>query len=274
MEKKHAREPKRQPRPTPLPPTLDKDVLVDMESELLSCARAGEVPRALSLLEELKEAGVETRKHFMLALQACATSGQYEDASGLLYQLEKARLGPDHDAYHYAIDACGIPGEEAGRYAFGLWDEMQKRGLGPNLVTYNRIITTLVRTGMLKEAEEKFNEAVNLGYMDLFTNRGRFLDVQDVSIEVAELAVRLAVLDRAKMHAVRTAGKGGFYVLTGPANKNTAVKQQAILRVLKEEFGLKVRVDPAKFGRINIRGAQVQELGRELLEAANKEARF
>lgn len=256
------------PREVKTPYQLEREQqYAEMEAELRGCAEDGEVPRAMSLLEEFKEDRFYLGpRHFLQALQACEVAGSYEDAGQLLKDMEKARKGPDHEAYHAAIASCAGQGEDAARYSLQLFDEMQQRGLMPNLVTYNRIITALVKNGFHDDAKDKFQDATRLGYMECFTNRARFLDVQDLTIEVAELVVRLAVEDRAKMMVKRKAGKGGFYVLTGPANKRTALKQQAILRVLREEYGLKVRVDPAKFGRVIIRGTELQELGIEMME--------
>lgn len=237
------------------------------EQAMEEYAEAGSWSRALQLLDLMDSKSVSrTPRAWMSAATACAKSGCWAEALGLFQAMDKVKVLPDHAFYNTAIDAC----QEQGAYiqAAQLLAEMRQRGLPPNSDTYIKVISMLARGGQLQEAKALYDEANIQGLFTVWTNRARFLDLQDLPVEVAEVAIRSAVEERAEATLRGTAGKGGFYVLTGAANKRTAYKQQAVLRVMRDEYGLKVRIDPAKFGRMQVRGTELQRLGQEREMAA------
>lgn len=237
------------------------------EQAMEEYAEAGSWSRALQLLDLMESKSVSRTPHaWMSAATACAKSGCWAEALGLFQAMDKMRVLPDHAFYNTAIDAC----QEQGAYieAAQLLAEMRQRGLPPNSDTYIKVISMLARGGELQKAKALYEEANIQGLFTVWTNRARFLDLQELPVEVAEVAIRLAVEERAQATLRGTAGKGGFYVLTGAANKRTAYKQQAVLRVMRDEYGLKVRVDPAKFGRMQVKGTELQRLGQEREMAA------
>lgn len=255
----------KRPRRMPVITAADEERL-SYEGNLKEC-EDGAWSRALELLNIMGSRGIRRTRHaWASATAACARAGRWEEAAGLLQAMGVANVPPDHIAYSNAIEAC----EEHGAYqhAARLLIEMKQRGLPPNLDAYAKVLRLLVQGGRPQEAAALYQEANNQGLFSVWTNRARFLDLQELSAEVAEVVVRFAVEERAKAMVGGKAGRGGFYVLTGPANKKTAFKQQAVLRVMREEFGLKVRVDPAKFGRMQVRGTELQRVGNERLMAS------
>lgn len=246
-----------------VPPTAEEIEQGEIEVELQGCAPAGAWECAGQLLERLRNRSLPIRRQsWNFALKAAAMAGRWEVASALLDTMGEATMPPDHTAYHAAIEAC--EGEAASQQVLKLVRVMLASGLSPNMVTYLKVLTKLLQQGLNDEAQELFLEAYEKGFLQMWTDRGRILDVQELPIEVAEVAVRYAVEERAEGTLGSTAGKGGFYVTTGPGfNKATNTKQDAVLRVLRQEYGLKVRVDPAVNGRVKVRGTELQQLAQE-----------
>jgi len=242
---------------------LADEVTLAYEADLKTCEDAGNWSHALDLLGFMRSDGVKvSRRAWTSGMGACARGGRWAEALRLMADMDKAREPPDHTAYNAAIEACGEQG--AHQQAGQLMLEMRQRGLQPQMDTYARLLRVLVQNGMTEDARSLYQEASTHGFFDVWVNRGRFLDLQEFPIEVAEVILRFAVEERADEMARRgKAGKGGFYVLTGQAHKSTAYKQQAVLRIMREEFGLKVRVDPARFGRVQVRGMELKRIGEE-----------
>jgi len=142
--------------------------------------------------------------------------------------------------------------------AMSLLQEMKRRALMPTLDIYTQVLMVLLKSGCQKEAQEFYEEAQAQHLFSVWSKKGHNLNVQELPVEVAEMVVRAAIVERSQ--STRKAGKGGFCVLTGPASKSTAFKQKAVLKVMREEYGLKVRVDPAKFGRVTVKADELKRL--------------
>jgi len=241
------------PRPTP-----EELSRLDTEQALIKCAQEGQGEEALRLLGELEAYGRPSRENWNTAVEACAKQGLQSEAIELLERMDKVRIPPDHVAYHSAIEACRSSNE-----GLRLLREMRDRGLPPNMFSYKAAITLLAEKGQKEEATSLWREAEAQGLFPVWKNAGRNLDVTEYPIPMAEIIVRCAVEDRATWLAKSKAGKGDFWVLTGSATKPTSQKQQAVVRVMREEYGLKVRVEPALFGRCRVRGDELKRLGQE-----------
>uniref|UniRef100_A0A7S4V8N9 Pentacotripeptide-repeat region of PRORP domain-containing protein n=1 Tax=Alexandrium monilatum TaxID=311494 RepID=A0A7S4V8N9_9DINO len=255
-----------QGRPKP-PPSLEEQTVRGYERDLADCEERGDWARALELLGWMATDRVQrARRAWASAAGACARAGRWVEATRLLEDMDEARVPADHGAFSAAIEACEEQG--AHEHATKLMLDMGRRGLPAQLDTYSKYLRVLVQNGRVEDARALYAEANTLGLFSVWVNRGRFLDLQEVPIEVAEVVLRFAVEERADtMVRQGKAGKGGFYVLTGQANKATAFKQQAVIRVMREEFGLKIRVDPARFGRVQVRGTELRRIGEERLRA-------
>eukprot|EP00929_Paragymnodinium_shiwhaense_P003650 TRINITY_DN104240_c0_g1_i1.p1 TRINITY_DN104240_c0_g1~~TRINITY_DN104240_c0_g1_i1.p1 ORF type:complete len:383 (-),score=98.89 TRINITY_DN104240_c0_g1_i1:186-1334(-) len=245
------------------------------ESSLEECAAEGDYTRAMGLIDDMRERGIwRTLPIWHGVLKACAEAGKAQEAANLITEMnEEGKVAPDHIALHAMLDALIRGCENGDAYCNGdegmakmqhVFSEMPLRGMLPNVLTYMKGVTYLAKAHRDEEALEMYQLASKEGHFELFTNRGRFLDLQDVPLEVAMIAVRDAVEKRSSMMATTgKAGREGFYVLTGQATKKAAYKQQAVMSVLQEEFGLKLRLDPIKFGRLLVRGEELKRVGME-----------
>lgn len=241
------------------PPTPQQRDQLAYEKALEECIGTKNYKRALNLLDLMAFRGLERRREaWTNAVKTCGKAGRPEEAQQLLRSMRGAGHTPDHHAYHCTVEACKLKGDP--KTALSLLREMREEGFPPNGPTYTQVITALVQGGYREEARDLYFEAQEQGMYHVWGKDHRFLDLQELNIPMARVAMRAAIEERS---VVQKAGRGGFYVLTGPANKRDAQKQAAILSVIRSEFGLKVRVDPSKFGRVLIKGDQLKRLGLE-----------
>ncbi|CAE8595348.1 unnamed protein product, partial [Polarella glacialis] len=242
--------------------TFTKDGLWEEAVAHLKVMEAEGVPRVLAV--------------WKFAVKACSQAGQWQEATRLLNAMfdAKERVAPDHSCFHAAMDACEVEGKmqpEALLHPRELLKQMQLRGLMPTAFSYAKVLKMFMDSGNRKEAEALYAEVTRQGLLSVWHNGGNILDLQDVDIAVAQVVIRFAVEERASNIARARAGRGGFVVITGKSSKSEAHKQHAVIRIMKEEYGLKVRVDPAKFGRLRVRTEELERLGKERL--AKEEAR-
>lgn len=231
------------------------------EASLAECAKAASWARAVRLLDLMNARNLpRERVAWTSAAAACGKAGRVVESLAIAEAMEKKGIRPDQAVYHSVLEACDAQGD-AMRMA-QLLDKMSTQGIMPNVVTYHKVLVPLVQAGLMEEAMQLYRQASKMGVFNLWSVRGRFVDLEDIPIEVAQLAIRDIVEDKADQMVGTKAGKGGFFVLTGPAKKTSAHKQQAILSILRE-CGLKARVDPAKFGRLRVRFGGLQRLGQQ-----------
>lgn len=248
------------PKPPPSPEELE---LEQFEGDLAACAEDGAWLRAADFLETMKERGVKrSTKAFNYALRACAKDFRWEEASKLIETMWKDDVPPDHMSYLHFMEACGQP-STVGKVT-EIMQEMSRRGLVPNVNTYMKAMEILMKMGLEKKADALLTEAGQRGMLSVWTNDGNVLDLRDLTVEVAKLVTRFAVEERAIRLTGRKAGRGGFSIVTGHANsKKTAIVQNAVLNVLREEYDLKVRMAPTSFGRVYLSTTALTELGME-----------
>lgn len=228
-----------------------------------------EAPEARKLLREMREKDLPPVMYaYHSALAVCANATAWQDAKELLQEMEKDRLTPDHTAYHFTMDAGRVPSGAPVDFAEGLFKEMQMRGMMPTSDSYTKVILAYLQQGNEKAAENFFREAVRQGLLQIWTNGGVFLQLYDYPTEVAVFILRLAISDRAKDLVGRKAGKRTIHVLTRqpemPRNlPGQGLLESTVMGVLAE-FGIKGRVEPSDFGRIRIRGEELERYGCEL----------
>lgn len=267
--------PASQPTSFPMPPPervqkrvplSEKQIeMLELEDDLQDCAEKGNWEQALTVLEDLNSRGLDrTTRAWTFAATACAMQGQWEQAVALLTSMENATVKPNHKTFHSVLEACEQDFMGAHHQVNELMMGLRRNGLLPQLVHYVKAIGILAKVQQFEKATEYYEEASQLGLFDVWVDRGRSLDVRELPTEVAEVVLRAELEKRAVWNAGGKAGKGGFYVLTGSSAKATAFKQRALVRIMKEEYGLKVRIEPAKFGRFLVKNDELVRAGREI----------
>jgi len=245
----------------PPPPTSPEDQdRLSYEAALQVCGESGDWKQAVQLLDLMAVREVERRlSAWNSALAACATARNWEKASELLTNMRAADLTPDHDSYHAVAEASA---EEAPELALEMMSEMREKGLVPALTTYCRVIEGLSRNSMQDAALEEFRKARDQGVFQLWSRSGN-LDLTELPNEVAQVATHAAIVERAESLVERKAGRGGVYIFTGPSTRKGNFLQRDVLKVL-QDFGLKVRKDPERLGRMLVPFSELQRLGKEL----------
>ncbi|CAM9995223.1 unnamed protein product, partial [Ectocarpus sp. 12 AP-2014] len=111
-----------------------------------ACARGRNWELALSLLDEMREAGLSP-DHFTYgsAVSAMARTGQWRRALGLLRRMAGEGLRPNVVCYGAAVDACAKGGQW--ERAVGLLQEMRDAGVEPDRICYNAAINACAQSG-------------------------------------------------------------------------------------------------------------------------------
>ena len=227
-----------------------------------------EVSDARQLLREMKEENLLVVNAYHGVLSVCANATAWQEAKEVLKEMEQERLGPDHTSYHLAMDAAGRGSGAPSDFAEGLFKEMQMRGMMPTSDTYTKVIHSYLHQGNEKSAGDFYREAARQGLLQIWTNGGVFLQLYDFPTDVALFLLRLSIVDRANQLVGRKAGKRTIHVLTKepemPANPpGQGLLESHVLGVLKE-YGIKGRVEPSDFGRVRIRGEELERFGCEM----------
>jgi len=259
------------PRPPTVQPVGPTEEELAVQRYVEKIVLSEEVGEARSLLGEMRSEGLPlVMDAWKAALGVCANaSSASEPAMQLLEEMTKERLTPDHECYHFAMDA-GIKDQGAGgNFVADLLKEMERRALMPTQESYTRVLRSHIQNGNERFARRIFREATRKGLLPCWQNRGLVLQLAEWPIDVATFILRVAVVDRAReLGGRRKAGKTTMHVLTReagvPKQKDEGGRlEREVLRILKEEYGLKARAEPSDFGRIRIRGSELERLGLE-----------
>ena len=133
---------------------------------LTACNSCGQGERTLSILEEMKAAGVEASvKSYNLAIKACeGRPGQrlrLEDvavALKLYEEMREAGMHPDIVTYGTLIELCA-EGRQ-GALARRLRERMDEDGVRPNVVVLTSLLKALARAGLVDECLAVFSKMV------------------------------------------------------------------------------------------------------------------
>lgn len=226
---------------------------------------------ALDLLEKMKERrlprGIDVWFH---GYRACCAAGAWEEAEKVILAMaSEDRLSPEHRFFHAALDGMyrGQASSPPNEFAENLLQDMQMRGMSPTAVTYQKAVEAVMRAGNRSIADAFFETAEKRGLLTIWINKGVALRLFDMPKAMARIVLRYAVEQRAISLTGRKAGKRGITILTeDPGGKKQASLEADVLRVLREQYKLKAK-NTAGFGRIDIRGEDLERLGHELLAA-------
>ena len=98
-----------------------------------ACEKGGQWEKALELLREMSDRGIEPNViSYSAAISACEKGSQWEKALDLLREMSDRGIEPDVISYSAAISAC----EKGGQWekALDLFQEMANCGIEPNVI--------------------------------------------------------------------------------------------------------------------------------------------
>ncbi|CAN4124131.1 unnamed protein product [Withania somnifera] len=121
-----------------------------------SYCEMGEIELAMEKLKEMEEKGVEiTVVSFTTILHSLYKRGKNEKAEKVWNEMVKRGCGPDVGAYNVKImNIQGGDPEGVKR----LIEEMRDVGLKPDTISYNYLISCYCRNGMMNEAEKVYTD--------------------------------------------------------------------------------------------------------------------
>ncbi|KAM0941268.1 putative tetratricopeptide-like helical domain superfamily [Dioscorea sansibarensis] len=122
--------------------------------------KAGEVDRARKVLDEMSIAGVPAnRVTYNVLLKGYCQKLQLDKAKELAKEmLERKGLEPNVVSYNILIDGCILLDDSAGALAY--FNEMRERGIAPSKVSYTTLMKAFALSGQPKLAHQVFDEMV------------------------------------------------------------------------------------------------------------------
>jgi len=131
--------------------------------------------------------------------------------------------------------------------ALAVFERAKARGFEPDIITYSAVISACETCGRLSEACALLFEACSRGcFSNVHSVRGA-LDLHELSVPVARMAVRSALEERVGQKSDEgqfggswaTSKKGDFVIITGRGKHSKdgdAVLRPAMLALLKDEY--------------------------------------
>ncbi|CBJ32111.1 conserved unknown protein [Ectocarpus siliculosus] len=136
------------------------------EGAIEACAVNGEWQKAVSLLDEMRQARMyPDARCYGNAMRACAAGGNWQLSLALLNTMKKEGVTRTAFNYNIAMQACRKA--ERNKKAISLLDEMEKDGVAPDIVTYNTCVTIAGQAGRLDQALELLRRASEEGGLEL-----------------------------------------------------------------------------------------------------------
>lgn len=120
--------------------------------------KAGEMDRARKVLDEMSIAGVPAnRVTYNVLLKGYCQKLQLDKAKELAKEmLERKGLEPNVVSYNILIDGCILLDDSAGALAY--FNEMRERGIAPSKVSYTTLMKAFALSGQPKLAHQVFDE--------------------------------------------------------------------------------------------------------------------
>jgi pentatricopeptide repeat protein len=196
------------------------------------------------------------------AISACEKCSEWQRALSLLQDLHLRSLSPNRITYIAVAAACDKA--SAWQPALTLLADMTQHGLAPGADMYFVVLLALVGCNRLSQALLLYREAVERGAVrPQHRTEPGVLDLHTMPTEVAKLAVRAAVLDALRGKSSPCVGESQDFPvgeITAPrlvfvtgrgkhSDDGEALLRPAVLRVLREEFGLEGYVDVSNAGQ-------------------------
>ena len=143
--------------------------------------------------------------------------------------MQRRGVQPDVITWNAAISAC----EKGAQWerALEMFEEMQRRGLQPDVITWNAVISSCQQSGSLDQAIDLFLEAQIIGIYSLWLNPAT-IDLHDLPLSVARAAVASVLADVSLQPRNRqyfdTSISTTLTIITGRGNRSE--NNEAVLR--------------------------------------------
>ncbi|CAN0044183.1 unnamed protein product [Ectocarpus sp. 4 AP-2014] len=167
--------------------------IVTYTSAIMACSStAGKWDRALSLLDEMREAGPRTQpniRSYTAAIAACGRARKWEEAVALHSKLLEEGMSPDPASFNAVIRAARRGGQH--KLSMKLLASMVEAGLTPDAVTVGELISSLSDRGRWDDAQRVVEIAEKTGAIPASSLDSDFeVDVSHLPPAIAKVKVR------------------------------------------------------------------------------------
>lgn len=247
--------------PAPPPAKKQTDFMTTEESEqaelyksLRQHADNGDWARALNHLHLMREDGrVPGQNAYLAGIEACNQEERWEEALQVLDAARAELRWPETHLFAAALDVLPPGRNDLVKEVMGYADLAP-----PSWILYEAAIAAYYRGGHMEEAKTVFRKALAEGLVQVWAQAGD-LDLSQMRTEAGVVAACATVEDHSRMQLTRGAG-GGFTIFTGTARRNKNKFQREVLQVLRQEYGIKIRLAPAPDGQMHITHKALQGL--------------
>jgi pentatricopeptide repeat protein len=147
----------------------------------------------------------------------------------LFEEMQRRGVQPNVITWNAAISACA-KGAQWER-AVELFEEMQRRGVQPDVITWSAAISACEQSGLLEQAIDLFLKAQSIGIFSLWLSPAT-IDLHDLSLSVARAAVASVLADVSLQPSDRpffdTSISTTLTIVTGRGNRSD--DNEAVLR--------------------------------------------
>ena len=179
-------------------------------SIISACGRAGDTAQAFALYDEMERRGVPANSAtFTTLIAACGATGDAARAFAAMKRMEALKLPPNLYTYNSLISCCAravlvaartaeeqapAPGDgpaERLEAAFGVFDDMVRRGLQPDNFTFSSLINACAKA---QQAERAFAVKARMAAQALVPNTATYTSLIDCCCRVGRLEDALHLL--------------------------------------------------------------------------------
>lgn len=136
--------------------------LISFNKEISQAAQTGDIEKAKSILEKIKELKLQPNLHtYSWLMQAFVKKNQLDKALEVFKKIQEGHLKPDHLTYNILLKI--YVRKKNVKQAAKIPDRMRQAGLIPNAITYNTLLHLYVEKEDVKTAIEVLNQMRQAG---------------------------------------------------------------------------------------------------------------
>ncbi|CAK0908658.1 unnamed protein product, partial [Prorocentrum cordatum] len=233
---------------------------ISYNSAIDACSRAGQIDLVQYLMCEMKAQGMQPDAQTYAAAIGVGEHGFWELALVFLQDMQTAEpqqpsngiarssfneAALEQVAWHRVIGICG---------KCGLWEKVlslfhsTREQMMTDAGTYRIVSMALTDAGRREDAETFFADAVRQGLCPDWRILPDLIDLHDLPVEVAKLAVRMSVRELQRDQRLNIITGKGKHSL-----REEALIRPAVLSMLQEDPDFRVTVNDADPGRLLVR---------------------